>query len=538
MPQNDTSESAGAVAAKEKGGTFNAISGVNASGNVLTNDSDVDNATIVVSGLAGGSHSAATFTKVGTYGTLTLNENGSYSYVVNDSNPTVQALNDSDILTETFTYTIMDPAGLSDTAELTITINGANDAPVAGNDTGSATEKSGALNGTPGSDATGNVLTADTDIDNSNASLVVSAIRTGPEAGTGTAGTVNGTTQGAHGTLTINANGTYTYAVNESDAAVQALNVGQWITDTFTYTVMDPGGLTDKATLTITINGANDAPVGVDDTSAGAIAAVEKGGTSNGSGGVNASGNVLSNDSDVDLNGGSLAVLSVRAGGAENSGTAGIVGSTTVGAHGTLTLNANGSYTYAVNENDPHVEKLNEGDTLTDVFNYTVKDPSGATDTAVLTVTINGANDAPVAANNTSADAGATAATEKSGIANATAGANATGNVLLNDTDIDNVSGSLTVESVRTGGTEGGGTIGTLGLALQGLHGTLTLNANGTYTYVVKEDDPQVEALNAGEFITDTFNYTVKDPGDLPDTALLTITINGANDAADHHRAL
>src|SRR5678816_2956980 len=56
-----------------------------------------------------------------------------------------------------------------------------------------------------------------------------------------------------------NANGSYTYVVNNSDAAVQALNVGGTITDSFNYTVRDPGGLTDTAVLTVTITGSNDA---------------------------------------------------------------------------------------------------------------------------------------------------------------------------------------------------------------------------------------------------------------------------------------
>jgi VCBS repeat-containing protein len=99
------------------------------------------------------------------------------------------------------------------------------------------------------------------------ASLVVSAIWTGTEAGSGTSGTVGSALTGTHGTLTLNADGSYTYVVNNNDAAVQALNTGGTLTDTFTYTVKDPGGLlTHTAQLTITINGADDAPVGVDDT--------------------------------------------------------------------------------------------------------------------------------------------------------------------------------------------------------------------------------------------------------------------------------
>ena len=63
--------------------------------------------------------------------------------------------------------------------------------------------------------------------------------------------------------------------VNENDGVVQALKVGESTTDSFNYTVRDPGGLTDTAVLTITINGANDAPVAANDT----VSATEKGGT-------------------------------------------------------------------------------------------------------------------------------------------------------------------------------------------------------------------------------------------------------------------
>src|SRR5204863_37234 len=122
-------------------------------------------------------------------------------------------------------------------------------------------------NGTAGSNANGNVLANDTDVDNTNAQLSVSAIRTGATEGAGTAGTVGSGLTGAHGTLTVNGDGSYSYAVNNSDAAVQALNVGQTITDSFNYTVSD-GSLSDTAVLTITINGADDAPIGVNDSSA------------------------------------------------------------------------------------------------------------------------------------------------------------------------------------------------------------------------------------------------------------------------------
>ena len=51
------------------------------------------------------------------------------------------------------------------------------------------------------------------------------------------------------------------------------------------------------------------------------------------------------------------------------------------------------------------------------------------------------------------------------------------------DTDAD--SDALVVASVRTGGSEGSGSAGTLGQALTGTYGQLTLNANGSYLSLI-----------------------------------------------------
>ncbi|MEZ5432336.1 MAG: DUF4347 domain-containing protein [Verrucomicrobiales bacterium] len=134
-----------------------------------------------------------------------------------------------------------------------------NQAPVGVNDTGTAVEAGGTANGTPGSNASGNVLTNDTDADTGSAGLTVTAVRTGATEGVGTAGTLGSALAGTYGSLTINANGTYSYAIDNSNATVQALAVGQTLTDSFNYTLSD-GSLTDTAVLAITIQGRNDAP--------------------------------------------------------------------------------------------------------------------------------------------------------------------------------------------------------------------------------------------------------------------------------------
>lgn len=84
-------------------------------GNVLTNDSVPD----LVASLS--------VTSGPSYGTVVLNDDGGYSYVLDSSNQAVQDLNTGETLTDTFEYTVVDANGDSDTATVSITINGVDD---------------------------------------------------------------------------------------------------------------------------------------------------------------------------------------------------------------------------------------------------------------------------------------------------------------------------------------------------------------------------------------------------------------------------
>ena len=142
-----------------------------------------------------------------------LNSNGSYTYDLNDALPAVQALDTGETLIETYNYTITDGDGDTSTTTLRITINGANDAPDALNDTNWTIEDGGSVagnvlqtiahNGAPDAVARGDV--ADTDVDVEPLTVT-------------NAGVIAGT----YGTLTLNANGTYTYALNNALPAMVA----------------------------------------------------------------------------------------------------------------------------------------------------------------------------------------------------------------------------------------------------------------------------------------------------------------------------
>ncbi|MBR1270531.1 VCBS domain-containing protein, partial [Bradyrhizobium sp. AUGA SZCCT0222] len=321
------------------------------------------------------------------------------------------------------------------------------------------------------SSAAGNVLLNDTDSGDCHASLVVSAVRTGPESGSGTAGTVGTALVGTYGSLTLNANGSYSYNLNNSDTDTNALAVGVTVTEAFTYTVRDPDGLTDTAQLTITITGTNDAPVAVADTNAGdavAESGVNPGNTPFG-GDPSATGNVLSNDTDVDT-GATKTVAAVN-------GSAGNVGNAVAGTYGSMTINSNGSYTYTLNNADPDTQALAQGVLASEVFTYTVTDQFGATSSTTLTINITGTNDGPVAVADTNAGDAVTESGVNPGNTPFGGDPSATGNVLSNDTDVD-TGATKTVAAVN-------GSAGNVGNAVAGTYGSVTINSNGSYTYTL-----------------------------------------------------
>ena len=162
---------------------------------------------------------------------------------------------------------------------------------------------------------------------------------------------------------------------------------------------------------------------------------------------------------------------------------------------------------YLLEFNDPAVDvnSTNTEDNK-DSFTYTVKDATGNMVTGTITVDI--IDDVPTANSNTRT---------------AVEGVDLTGNVLTDGTaDVFGADGAAVgggVVGVRTAGNDltTAVTSGT-GSVIQGQFGTLTLNANGSYSY---NGTPNSVGINGG---ADVFVYTIKDgDGDLSTT---TLTIN------------
>ncbi|WP_323587164.1 immunoglobulin-like domain-containing protein, partial [Aliarcobacter butzleri] len=100
--------------------------------------------------------------------------------------------------------------------------------------------------------------------------------------------------------------------------------------------------------------------------------------------GQTASGNVLRNDSNVSEV--SKITFEGSTKSVSNDGTE------IIGKYGTLTINSKGKFTYKLNDENPDVDKLNVGDKLADNFTYVTSNGK----TAVLTVEVEGRNDAPI----------------------------------------------------------------------------------------------------------------------------------------------
>ena len=208
---------------------------------VLDGDVDPEGDAPITAVLVAGPANASTFT---------LNADGSVAYTHNGSETT----------TDAFTYQASAGGQLSTTATVTITITTVNDPPTAVDDANTTTEDAPVTAGAPG------VLANDTDPDPGDTRTVVSVNGVPGNVGVATT-TVNG------GTVTLNANGSYTY---NPGTAFQSLGAGQNGTDTFTYTLQDAAGApSNVATVTITVTGLNDAPVVT--AGAGAAAFTEDG---------------------------------------------------------------------------------------------------------------------------------------------------------------------------------------------------------------------------------------------------------------------
>ncbi|WP_373433347.1 VCBS domain-containing protein [Vibrio anguillarum] len=371
----------------------------------------------------------------GQYGTFSVDANGKWTYVLDNSNEKVDALNENQTLTETFTVKSEDGTE----QQVTITINGANDkADIQGAVSGSVTED--AADNT----ATGTLTSKDVD----NTDNEFQAQTDAP---------------GQYGTFSVDANGKWTYVLDNSNEKVDALNENQTLTETFTVKSEDG----TEQQVTITINGANDKA----DIQGAVSGSVTEDAADN-----TATGTLTSKDVD-------------------NTDNEFQAQTDAPGQYGTFSVDANGKWTYVLDNSNEKVDALNENQTLTETF--TVKSEDGTEQQ--VTITINGAND-------------------KADIQGAVSGsvtedaADNTATGTLTSKDVDNTDNEFQAQTDAPG-----------------QYGTFSVDANGKWTYVLDNSNEKVDALNENQTLTETFTVKSEDGTEQQ----VTITINGANDKAD-----
>ncbi|OWT79852.1 hypothetical protein CEY04_00005, partial [Achromobacter sp. HZ28] len=384
----------------------------------------------------------------GTYGTFSVDQTGKWTYTLN--NTAAQVLTTKDHIIETYTVKVDDGHGGTATKSVAITINGTDDAAII------TPHAVGADAGTVKEDTT---LTTSGKLD------IVD-----PDAGQ--AVFITQSTSGTYGTFTLGTDGTWSYALNNTSAAVQALGLGESKTETFTVSAAD--GTTSK--VTITVQGTNDAPV----------IQVPTGGTDQGNvtedGTKTASGQLARVD--VDTN--DAATWTIQG---ANKGT-----------YGSIAVDATGKWTYTLD--NTAAQSLRAGDKITETYTVKVDDSKGGTDTHVVTITINGTNDVPTIVGHGGDGVGDRGTVVEDLTLSATG--------KLDTTDADTGESYVKAQTI------------------QDTYGTFSIDANGNWTYTLDNNNATVQALSGAQSLTRTFTVTSMDG---TATHPVTVTIAGANDA-------
>ena len=274
--------------------------------------------------------------------------------------------------------------------------------------------------------------------------------------------------KGRYGSLRIKATGHWYYKARNNRAVIQALGKGDVLKDIFKVSSID--GTTRK--VRIRIKGVNDAPA----ISGAATGSVTK---------------------DVDPNGDNLLEVSGKLSIKDrDSGESAFKPTTRNGTYGALTINRSGTWRYQANNQQPAIQALKSGSSLTD----TIKVSSIDGTTRKVRIRIKGVNDTP-----------------------AISGA-ATGSVTEDvDPDGDNlleVSGKLTIVDPNSGDARFDNAIHL------GSYGELTIDAAGNWHYAANNKLASIQNLNSGASITD--KLTVSSTSGV--TRDIVITISGVDE--------
>ncbi|MFS2164930.1 VCBS domain-containing protein, partial [Variovorax sp. Varisp62] len=398
------------------------------SGTITFDDVDLSDAHSV-SVAAGSGNTLGGVLTAGVSDAATGAGDGTVSWNYSVANAATQYLAQGQTVTETFTVTINDGHGGTVNQQITVTVTGTNDVPVIGGVASGAVAEDASMPNL----STGGALTI-ADVDQGQSSFAAQA---------GTAGS-NG-----YGSFSLAADGTWTYAADNNQSAIQQLGAGQSISDSFTAVSSDG---TASQVVTVTITGTNDVPV---------------------IGGI-ASGAVSEDGSAPNLStGGALTIADVDAGQSNFTAQPGTAGSN---GYGSFTLAADGSWSYTADNSQAAIQQLATGQTISDSFTAVSSD---GTASQVVTVTITGTNDVPVIGGVASG-----AVTEDASAPNLSTGG------ALTIADVDAGQSSFAAQA-STGGSNG--------------YGSFTLAADGSWSYTADNSQAAIQQLATGQTISDSF---------------------------------
>ncbi|MDF4221867.1 Ig-like domain-containing protein [Maribacter sp. M208] len=369
-----------------------------------------------------------------------------------------------------------------------------------------------------------------------------------------------------YGSVTIQANGSYVYDVNEANSSVTGLKNGEILQDIVSYTITDQDGFIDYGILSITINGVDEAPIALDNTDEITVV-VEN----------DVSGNIIT---DIGVDGADYVDRGLStliwenqfANGETVNGKSKTIGGVQLGFTSTdpssigtvnnqivLTTATNGGHTgYLLYQIDAATNPSGDTELIITfsepVFNlgFLITDIDYSQSTTWQDqITIRGSLDG-TASNYTYVTTGGVVNTSGNtfyGTGNAIE-SDATGNVnvFFNEpinqlrlgynygpdvTDANPTAQIAGVSDIYWQGdnpdiqiTEIDGSGTNVNTVYTGTYGTITVNSDGSYTYTPDINNTAVSGLLIGQTLTETFQYRLSD-GSNSDTANLIITLKG-----------
>ena len=463
--------------------------------------------------------------------------NGTVGWTYSVAESALDFLAAGEKVTLTYTITVDDGKGGKVSTDVTITVTGANDAPVItpGVVTGSVSDVAETVN--PPLDAgprstSGSISFADVDLsDRPTASASFTSIAPGQglilteaqeaalKAGFSIAPSAGNTNGGSVG---------WTYSVAES--ALDFLAAGEKVTLVYTITVDDGNGGKASTNVTVTVTGANDAPVL--SASSGQITEHANKMFDFSANGV--SGTMSFTDVDLSDTRYTATVMSVTRGGESDglpSGTFGNIllrGMFEIDSVSKAAGSSSGQINWSFTAFDNTFDYLKEGQTATLTYRVRLRDGKGGESFENVTITITGTNDRPVF------ELGDLRfGVEKPGETDSSTNQTFSGKLNFFDVDRDDVDYTASV-SLTANGNMAGLDQAALANALQ-ITG-ITKDANdteGAVRWAFSAEDKLFDYLAVGQTVTLTYQVKLDDgsgASNSTDTTTVTIVITGTND--------